>query len=71
MSCSYVIEVGDDQVGLVVRDAGDREFQFHAAHAAYQPLDGQRFASAAHAENAAPAHQAHVLARPNRRRVEL
>jgi hypothetical protein len=71
MSFSYVIEVGDDQVGLVVRDAGDREFQFHAAHAAYQLLDGQRFASAAHAENAARAHRAHVLARPNRRQAEV
>ncbi len=71
MSCAYVIEVGDDQVGLVLRDAGDREFQFHAAHAAYQSLDGQRFASAAHAEKAARAHQAHVLTRPNRRHMEL
>ncbi len=71
MSCAYVIEVGDDQVGLVLRNAGDREFQFHAAHAAYQPLDGQRFASAAHAERAVRAHQAHVLTRPNRRQIEL
>lgn len=71
MSCAYVIEVDDDQVGLVLRNAGDREFQFHAAHMAYQPLDGQRFASAAHAERAARAHRAHVLARPNRHRTEL
>ncbi len=67
MSRSYVIEVGDDQVGLVLRDAGDRDFQFHAAHAAYQQLDGQRFASAAHAENAARAHRAQLLPRRNRR----
>lgn len=69
MSSSYVIEVGDDQVGLVLRDAGDRDFQFHAAHAAYQSLDGQRFASAAHAEKAARAHQAQLLPRRKRQHV--
>jgi hypothetical protein len=63
MSHSYIIEVGDDQVGLVLRDAGDSDFRFHAAHSAYQTLDGQHFASAALAEKAARAHRARVLAR--------
>lgn len=63
MSHSYIIEVGDDQVGLVLRDTGDSDYQFHAAHSAYRQLDGRRFATAAQAEKAARAHRAQVLAR--------
>lgn len=63
MSQSYVIEVGGDQVGLVLRDSGESEYRFHAAMSAYQPLDGRRFASAALAEKAARAHRAHALSR--------
>jgi len=61
MSHSYVIEVGDDQVGIVLREAGESEFRFHAALSAYRPLDGRRFASAALAEKAARAHRANAL----------
>jgi hypothetical protein len=57
MSQSYVIEVGEHQVGLVL------DFRFHAAHTAYQPLEGRRFANAALAEKAARAHRAQVLSR--------
>ena len=57
MSQSYIIEVGDDQIGLVLRDTGESEFRFHAALPACQPLDGRRFASAALAEKAARAHR--------------
>jgi hypothetical protein len=28
MSQSYIIEVGDDQIGLVLRDTGESEFRF-------------------------------------------
>ncbi len=63
MSYSYVIEVGDDQVGLVLRDTGESDYRFHAAHSAYQPLEGRRFANAALAEKAARAHRAQMLAR--------
>jgi hypothetical protein len=63
MSYSYVIEVGDDQVGLVLRDAGESDYQFHAAHSAYRTLDGRRYASAAQAEKAARAHRAQILAK--------
>lgn len=63
MSQSYIIEVGDDQAGLVLRDSGESEFRFHAALSAYQPLDGRRFASAALAERAARAHRAQTLSR--------
>jgi hypothetical protein len=63
MSQSYIIELGDDQIGLVLRDSGEREFRFHAASPAYQPLDGQRFASAALAEKAARAYRAQALGR--------
>ncbi len=63
MSQSYIIEVGDDQVGLVLRDSGESEFRFHAASSAYLPLDGRRFASAALAEKAARAHRAQALSR--------
>lgn len=64
MSHSYVIEVGDDQVGIVLRDAGESDYRFHAALTAYQSLDGRRFASAALAEKAARAHRAKVFSRP-------
>lgn len=63
MSQSYVIEVGEDQVGLVLREAGEMDFRFHAAHTAYQPLEGRRFANAALAERAARAHRTQVLSR--------
>jgi hypothetical protein len=63
MSQSYIIEVGNDQVGLVLRNSGESEFRFHAASSAYQPLDGRRFASAALAEKAARAHRAQALSR--------
>jgi hypothetical protein len=63
MSQSYIIEVGDDQVGLVLRDFGESEFHFHAALSDYQLLDGRRFASAALAEKAAYARRAQSLSR--------
>lgn len=53
---SYVIEVGDDQVGVVIREAGERDFQFHAALLAYQAMEGRRFANPLLAEQAAIAH---------------
>ncbi len=31
MSKSYVIEVGDDQAGVIIREEGEREYHFHAA----------------------------------------
>lgn len=75
MSQSYIIEVGDDQVGLVLRDSGESEFRFHAATSAYQPLDGRLFTSAALAEKAARAHRAQYLSRrsqsKNLRSIEL
>lgn len=56
MSKSYVIEVGDDQAGLVIREDGEREYLFHSALAAYDALDGRRFANPFLAERAAIAH---------------
>jgi hypothetical protein len=53
---SYVIEVGDDQVGVIIKEAGESEFQFHAALLAYQALEGRRFANPLLAERAAIAH---------------
>ena len=57
MSSSFIIEVGDDQVGLVLREDGESEFRFHAASSAYQALEGRRFATPALAEKAAIAHR--------------
>lgn len=53
MSKSYVIEVGDDQAGLVIREEGEREYLFHSALAAYDALEGRRFANPLLAERAA------------------
>lgn len=56
MSKAYVIEVGDDQAGLIIREEGERDYQFHAALDAYSALEGRRFANALLAERAAIAH---------------
>ena len=56
ISQSYVIEVGEDQVGVVIKEAGETEFQFHAALIAYQALEGRRFSNPLLAERAAIAH---------------
>ncbi len=68
MTKSYVIEVGDDQVGLVIRETGEREYQFHAAHPSYRALEGRRFSDPYLAERAAIAHAA---SRRNRRSLSL
>ncbi len=58
MSKSYVIEVGDDQAGLIIREEGEREYLFHAALNEYSALEGRRFANPLLAERAAIAHLA-------------
>jgi hypothetical protein len=56
MSKTYVIEVGDDQAGLIIREDGESDYLFHAALDAYNALEGRRFANAFLAERAAVAH---------------
>lgn len=56
MSKSYVIEVGDDQAGVIIREDGESDYRFHAALRSYHALEGRRFANALLAENAAIAH---------------
>jgi hypothetical protein len=63
MSKSYVIEVGDDQAGLIIREDGERDYQFHAALPAYQALEGRTFSNPLLAERAAIAHAASRRAR--------
>lgn len=58
---AYVIEVGETQAGLVNRPADERFFTFIAASAAFNALDGQRFATPDAAERAA-----RLLAAPRR-----
>jgi hypothetical protein len=64
MSKSYVIEVGDDQAGLVIREDGEREYCFHAALQSYNALEGRRFANPFLAEQAAIAHAVARRRRP-------
>lgn len=66
MRSAYVIEVGDEQVGLVIREDGERHFQFHAATQAYNALEGRLFADPLKAERVAIAHAADLK---NRRRT--
>jgi hypothetical protein len=66
MSKSYVIEVGDDQAGVIIREEGEREYQFHAALDRYSALEGRLFANALLAERAAVAH---AVSRRQRRRA--
>jgi hypothetical protein len=56
MSKSYVIEVGDDQAGIIIREDGEREYRFHAALQSFHALEGRRFANPFLAERAAIAH---------------
>jgi hypothetical protein len=66
MSKSYVIEVGDDQAGLIIREEGERDYLFHAALDEYSALEGRRFANALLAERAAVAY---AVSRRRRRAV--
>lgn len=50
---AYVIEVSGLQAGLVARDEDERFFTFISAQAAFNQLDGQRFATPVAAERAA------------------
>ncbi|MBX9682472.1 MAG: hypothetical protein K2X41_01660 [Hyphomicrobium sp.] len=63
MHKTYVIEVGDEQVGLVIREDGDHDFQFHAATPAYHALEGRHFSDPYGAERAAIAY---AISRRNR-----
>ncbi len=55
-SQAYIIEIGSDAVGIVVREAGESSFQFHTALSQYRSLDGKRFATAQAAHRAALDH---------------
>ena len=70
MTRSYVIEVGDDQAGLIIREEGERDFLFHAALDAYNALEGRRFANPLLAERAAIAHAAGRRRRNSSARAE-
>lgn len=50
---TYVIELGEDAVGIVILDRGG--FRFHAADAAYRPLEGALYRTVRDAERAAAA----------------
>lgn len=50
---AYVIEVGETQAGLVARGADEPFFTFISASAAFDRLEGQRFATPVAAELAA------------------
>jgi hypothetical protein len=72
-SQAYIIEIGSDAVGIVVREAGEASFQFHSALSAYRSLDGKKFATAQAAHRAALDHGAHHRTRRSvgRRAPEL
>jgi hypothetical protein len=51
---AYVIEIGDDTAGIVVRDE-DNRFRFYASTHAFNALEQQRFGSPRAAQRAARA----------------
>lgn len=57
-SQAYIIELGSDAVGIIVREAGDSAFHFHAAVNEFHSLDGKTFATPQAAQAAAAAHGA-------------
>ena len=65
-SQAYIIEIGSDAVGIVVREAGEASFQFHSALSTYRSLDGKKFATAQAAHRAALDHGAHRKRRPSK-----
>ena len=48
---AFIIETGDTAAGIVVRDG--RKYRFFAAHADFQALDGQAYATTRAAQKAA------------------
>lgn len=56
MSHGYVIEFQGRDVGLVVRQPGERVFRFHAAQKRVHALDGDAFATPAAAHKAVARH---------------
>lgn len=50
---AYIIEIGETQAGLVNRRSDERYFTFISASAAFQALEGHRFATPGAAELAA------------------
>jgi hypothetical protein len=51
MSNTYIIEVGSESAGIVVRDRAG--YRFFSANRRFTPLDGKLFRSARDAERAA------------------
>jgi len=47
---SWIIEIGGDTAGIVVREAGERWFAFHAAHSRYGRFNGLTFTGPREAE---------------------
>lgn len=56
MPQSYIIEIGEDAVGLISRECPSRPFSFFASDARLSALDGARFATPNAAETAARVH---------------
>jgi hypothetical protein len=52
----YCIEIGDEIVGIIVRNEGERDFRFHSAVKGFRILDGQVFRKPEAAERAAREH---------------
>jgi len=63
-SQAYIIEIGSDAVGIVVRQEGEASFQFHSAMSAFRALDGKKFATAQAAHRAALDHYGGRSRRP-------
>jgi hypothetical protein len=57
-SQGYIIEVGGQAAGIIVREAGETLFQFHSAGTAFRSLEGRTFPHARAAERAARAEHA-------------
>lgn len=62
MSEAFIIEVNDEAAGIVVREAGEKGYRFHASNPLYVGLDGKYFSEPKDAERA-------VLARTPRRKA--
>ncbi|MEJ2116898.1 MAG: hypothetical protein P8Y67_02520 [Alphaproteobacteria bacterium] len=67
MSEGYSIEFGDEIVGIIVRNDGERYFRFHSAVKDFKALDGLVFQKPRAAELAVRAYATHgQIMNPNK-----
>jgi hypothetical protein len=69
MSEGYCIETGGKDVGIIVRDEGERDFRFYSAVKAFNALEGKVFRNPVAAARGVREHAAQRSPRTRRSRI--